>query len=385
MIDLDHNATTPLDERVLEAMLPYLRGPYANPSSPHRFGRAARDAIEAARAQVAALVGADPGEVIFTSGGTEANNLAVKGVALAAPPGRLLYSAVEHPCVLEPMRALAARGWRVEAMAVDGEGRVDAGAFERQLAGGDVRLVSCMVANNETGVIQDVARLAALARGAQAVFHADAVQAAGKIPVSFPASRAHLMSLSAHKIHGPKGAGALVADAAVPLEPLLHGGGQERQRRGGTENVAAIVGFGVAAELARVELAARMAHARRLRDRLQGWLAALPGIVLFGARAERLPNTLQFAVPGVHSATLLGLLDKQGFAVSSGSACASGTDEASPVLLAMGVPAELALCAIRVSLGKDNTESDVDRFAAALRELLAGLGVSMPGVKAGRA
>jgi cysteine desulfurase len=380
---LDHNATTPLDPRVLDAMLPFLRGPYANPSSQHRMGRAARDAVESARAQVAALVDADPGAVIFTSGGTESNNLAVKGAALAAPPGRLLYSAVEHPCVLEPMRALAARGWQVETMAVDGDGRVDAAAFARQLAGGQVRLVSCMVANNETGVIQDVARLAEMARGAGAIFHADAVQAAGKVPVSFPGSRAHLMSLSSHKIYGPKGAGALLADPAVPLEPLLHGGGQERHLRGGTENVAAIVGFGAAAELARAELPARAAHARRLRDRLQGWLAALPGIVPFAAGAERLPNTLQFAVPGVHSATLLGLLDKRGFAVSSGSACASGTDEASPVLLAMGVPAELALCAIRVSLGKDNTEADIDRFAAALRDLLAGLGVAMPAVKVG--
>jgi cysteine desulfurase len=383
MTYLDYNATTPLDARVLDAMLPYLRGPYANPSSQHRMGRAARDAIETARGQVAALVDADPGAVIFTSGGTESNNLAIKGAALAAPQGRLLYSAVEHPCVLEPMRALAARGWRVETMAVDGEGRVDAAAFERQLAGGDVRLASCMVANNETGVIQDVAALAARARATGAVFHADAVQAAGKVAVSFAGSRAHLMSLSSHKIYGPKGAGALVADPAVPLEPLLHGGGQERHLRGGTENVAAIVGFGAAADLAHAELAARGVHARRLRDRLQGWLAALPGIVPFGARAERLPNTLQFAVPGVHSATLLGLLDKRGFAVSSGSACASGTDAASPVLLAMGVPAELALCAIRVSLGKDNTEADIDRFAAALRELLAGLGVAMPAVKVG--
>jgi len=381
MIYLDHNATAPLDARVRETMLPYLGGPYANPSSQHRMGRAARDAVETARAQVAALAGASAGEVIFTSGGTEANNLAVKGTALAAPRGRLLYSAVEHPCVVEPMQALAARGWPVETLAVDGEGRVDLAAFEHQIKGGEVRLVSCMVANNETGVIQDVARLAALARRAGAVFHADAVQAAGKIPLSFPDSRAHLMSLSSHKIYGPKGAGALFADPAVPLEPLLHGGGQERHLRGGTENVAALVGFGAAAELARTELAARMAHARRLRDRLQARLAALPGLVSFGARAERLPNTLQFAVPGVHSATLLGLLDKQGFAVSSGSACASGTDEPSPVLLAMGVPAELALCAIRVSVGKDNTEGEVDRFAAALCGLLAGLGVSMPSVK----
>ena len=380
MIYLDHNATTPLDARVLDAMLPYLAGPYANPSSSHRLGRAARDAIEAARAQVAALVDADPGEVTFTSGGTEANNFAIKGVAASVRKGRLLYSAVEHPCVVEPMKALAAQGWAVETIAVDSEGRVDAAAYARQLAGGDVRLVSCMVANNETGVIQDVAALAAQARKAGALFHADAVQAAGKIPVSFRALGVDLMSLSSHKIYGPKGAGALVADAAVELVPLLHGGGQERNLRGGTENVAALVGFGAAAELAGVEMEARRAHTQRLRDRLQARLAALPNVTLFGARAPRLPNTVQFAVAGVHSATLLGLLDKQGFAVSSGSACASGTDEPSPVLLAMGVPAELALCAIRVSLGKDNTEAEVDRFASALRELLSGLGAAMPGM-----
>jgi cysteine desulfurase len=381
MIYLDHNAATPLDARVLEAMLPFLKGDRgANASSQHRAGRAARDAIETARAQVAALAGADPGDVIFTSGGTEANNFAVKGVAGAAKQGRLLYSGIEHPCVLEPMKALAGRGWQVETVAVDGEGRVDLAAFERQLAGDDVRLVSCMVANNETGVIQDVAALARLARAAGAVFHADAVQAAGKIPLEFPSSGAQLMSLSSHKLYGPKGAGALLSDRAVELDPLLHGGGQEKNLRGGTENVAAIVGFGAAAELAVAELEARRAHTQRLRDRLQARVTALPNVTVFSARAARLPNTLQFAVAGVHSATLLGLLDKQGFAVSSGSACASGTDEPSHVLLAMGVPAELALCAIRVSLGKDNTEAEVDRFAAALRELLAGLGVAMPAV-----
>jgi cysteine desulfurase len=382
LIYLDHNATTPLDARVLEAMLPYLTGPYANPSSPHRPGRAARDAVEQARAQVAALVGADPGEVIFTSGGTEANNFAIKGVAATAAKGRLLHSAVEHPCVLEPMRALAGQGWKVEAIAVDGEGRVDATAFARQLAGGDVRLASCMVANNETGVIQDVARVGQMARdaGKKTIVHADAVQACGKVAVDFRDLRVDLMSLSSHKIHGPKGAGALIVDASVDLQPLLHGGGQERNLRGGTENVAAIVGFGAAAELARLELGMRRAHLLRLQDRLEAQLAPVPGLRIFGTRAPRLPNTTQFAVPGVHSATLLGLLDKQGFAVSSGSACASGTDEPSHVLLAMGVPAELAWCAIRVSLGKDNTEAEVDRFVAALRELFAGLGAAMPGM-----
>lgn len=367
---LDHNATTPLDARVLEAMLPYLRGPYANPSSQHRQGRAARDAIETARGQVAALVGADPGEVIFTSGGTEANNLAVKGVAEAGPPGRLLYSGIEHPSVYEPVLALGRRGWRTEAIAVDADGRVELAALARQLDGG-ARLVSCMMANNETGLVQDVARIAPLARRAGAVFHTDAVQAAGKIPLSFPASGAQLMSLSSHKLYGPKGAGALIADRGLELEPLLHGGGQEKNLRGGTENVAAIVGFGAAAELARSELDARHAHAQRLRDRLEKRLARLGGLRVFAALAPRLPNTVQFALPPIHSATLLGLLDRKGYAVSSGSACASGSDVASPVLLAMGVPEDVALCAIRVSLGKDNTEADVDGFTEALQAVLA--------------
>jgi cysteine desulfurase len=377
MAYLDHNATTPLDPRVLEAMLPYLRGGHGNPSSQHRAGRAARDAVETARAQVAALVVADPGEVIFTSGGTEANNLAAKGVAARAGGGRLLYSGVEHPCVLEPMQALARQGWAVQTVVVDGEGRVDPAALAAQLAGGDVRLVSCMVANNETGVIQDTARLARIAREAGAVFHADAVQAAGKLPLDFPGSGAHLMSLSSHKLYGPKGAGALVADRGLELEPLLHGGGQEKTLRGGTENVAALVGFGAAAELAVAELDARRAHVQGLRERLERQLAAIPGLRVFGARAPRLPNTSQFAIPGFHSATLLGLLDKKGFAVSSGSACASGTDEPSHVLLAMGVPAELALCAIRVSLGKDNTAAEVDGFVAALRAVLAAVQPAM--------
>lgn len=371
MVYLDHNATTPLDARVLEAMLPFLQGAFGNASSQHRPGRAARDAVETARQQVAALVDAEPAAVAFTSGGTEANNLAVKGVAASGRPGRLLYSAVEHPCVAEPMQALARLGWTVETMAVDDDGRVDAAALEAQLAPRDVRLVSCMAANNETGVLQDIPGIARRARAAGALVHTDAVQAAGKVPLSFAECGAQLMTLSSHKIYGPKGAGALVIEPGTELEPLLHGGGQEHGRRGGTENVAALVGFGAAAELARAELEARRAHVQRLRDRLEARLAGVAGLRIFGARAPRLPNTVQFAVPPFHSATLLGLLDKKGFAVSSGSACASGTDEPSPVLLAMGVPPEVALCAIRVSFGRDNTAAQVDDFAAALRAVLA--------------
>ncbi|HUS25440.1 MAG TPA: cysteine desulfurase family protein [Candidatus Binatia bacterium] len=369
MIYLDHNATTPLDARVRAAMEPYLGGPYANASSQHRFGRAARDAVETARGQVAALVGAQPGEVVFTSGGTEANNLALKGLA-SWRAGRLLYSAIEHPCVVEPMQALGGSGRVVEAIAVDGEGRVDPRRFERQLRSSAVGIASCMLANNETGVIQDVAALAAAAHGAGAAFHADAVQAAGKIPVDFAALGVQCLSLSSHKLYGPKGAGALIVESGTQIEPLLHGGGQERGLRGGTENVAALAGFGVAAELAAAELAARAAHGGRLRDRLERALDGIAGVRFFGRGAPRVANTSQFAIPPLHSATLLGLLDKKGFAVSSGSACASGSDEPSPVLLAMGVPPEIALCAIRVSVGKDNTDADVDGFVAALQAVL---------------
>lgn len=373
---LDHNATTPLDGAVLAAMRPYLEGPYANPSSQHRHGRAARDAVETARAQVAALVEADPATVIFTSGGTEASNLAIKGLARPGERGRFLYGAIEHPSVIEPMKALAEQGFAVEPVAVDRDGRVDLPALEQQFGRGPLRLLSCMAANNETGVIQPIDRVATLAAAAHGLLHVDAVQAAGKIPLRF--AGAQLMTLSSHKLYGPKGVGALLVDPEVELRPLLHGGGQEKGLRGGTENVAGIVGFGVAAELARARLAERARTQLALRERLEAALHAIPGLVIFGETAARLPNTVQFAVPGLHSATLLGLLDKQGYALSSGSACASGTDEASHVLLAMGVPHELALGAVRVSLGQASTAAEIDGFVAALMNLLGSLGAAMP-------
>ncbi len=364
---LDHNATTQLDPRVLDAMLPYLKGPYGNASSLHRYGRAARDAVEGARAQVAALVGADFAQVLWTSGGTESNNLALKGVAAAAPTTRVLYGITEHPAVMEAAEALRASGWGVEAVAVDGQGLIDWPAFTQQLEAGPLRLVALMRANNETGVIQDIARAAALVHRAGAWLHVDAVQAAGKIPVDFVGLGADLMSLSSHKIYGPKGVGALIFTSEVDIEPLHHGGAQERGLRGGTENVASIVGFGVAAEIALRELEARALHVSTLRDRLSAGLRALPAIHIFGDGAERLPNTLQFAVSGYDGEALLMQLDRKGFAVSSGSACASGKGEPSHVLLGMGISREIAKGAVRVSLGKDNTAEDIDRFVEALR------------------
>ena len=366
---LDHNATTPLDPWVLEAMLPYLTAHYGNPSSVHRFGRVTRAALDRAREQVAALVNARPSQVIFTSGGTEANNLAIKGMTAADVTGCMAIGATEHPSVTEPAVSLKEAGWRVTVLPVDKTGRLSSSVAE-SLRSAHPALVSVMWANNETGVIQDIAALAAEARANDALLHTDAVQAAGKIELDFATSGAHLMSLSAHKINGPKGVGALVVDATVELRPLLHGGGQEKDRRSGTENVAGIVGFGAAAELAKERVTAYGTRALRLRQRLEAELSAIGGIEIFGAAAERLPNTVCFGTAGVDGETLLLRLDRSGIAVSSGSACASQHREPSPVLRAMGIEPELALSAVRVSLGHDSTEQDIDTFVASLASQL---------------
>ncbi|UCH53614.1 MAG: cysteine desulfurase [Pseudomonadota bacterium] len=365
----DHNATTPLDPRVLETMLPFLREQFGNPSSIHRLGRAARSAIDTAREQVADLLDAHPQEVVFTSGGTEANNLAIRGFAARCEPARMLLGATEHASVSNAAESLVADGWRVERVPVDGEGRIQGEALARLLAG-PVALVSIMAANNETGVVQDIRAVAEKARAVGAVAHTDAVQAAGKIAVSFRASGVQLMSVSAHKINGPKGVGALIADKAVDLEPALYGGGQEQGRRSGTENVAGIVGFGAAAALAKAALADYAAATAQLRARLESSLRAIGGIEVFSARAERLPNTICFAAHGVDGETLLLQLDRAAFAASSGSACGSGRAEPNPVLLSMGVAAELARGSMRVSLGAGNTVAQVDAFVAALVQAL---------------
>lgn len=364
---LDYNAGTPLDPRVLAAMSECLSGMPGNPSSTHQFGRAARARLDRAREQVAALVGAHASQVIFTSGGTEANNLALHAVTAGRTPAHLAVSAIEHPSVLEAARALQQSGWRLDLIEPDGNGLVTVEALRRALKP-DTRLVSVMLANNETGVIQPIAELAACARAAGAVMHTDAVQAAGKVPVDFEATGAQLMTLSAHKLYGPKGAGALIVDKALELEPLLYGGGQERGLRAGTENIAAIVGFGVAAELACETRETEAVRQAELRDYLQAELKSHAPITVFAESAQRLPNTLQFAVAGLDGETLLMQLDKAGIAVSSGSACASGKSEPSHVLLAMGVEPELARGAVRVSLGRETTRQDIDRLLGAIAE-----------------
>lgn len=367
---LDHNATTPLDMGVVDVMLPFLRQHHGNPSSLHSQGRLARHAIETAREQVAFWLGVQPAQVIFTSGGTEANNLALSQIVNHGAPQSLAVSAIEHASVLEMAERLRTWGMRLEIIPVDAQGRVTTSSFESILTTARPQLVSVMYANNETGVIQDIAAFAAKAREHDVIFHTDAVQAAGKVALNFDALGVQLLTVSAHKIYGPKGVGALIVDRGFEVRAWQIGGGQEAGRRSGTENVAAIVGFGVAAELAAREWRTRQDKSLELRRYFEQRLAAYTEIKVFGADVERLPNTVFFAVPGIDGETLLMECDRAGIAVSSGSACDSRKIGPSHVLLAMGVSAEVARCSVRVSLGRDNTRADIDALMAVLEQQL---------------
>jgi cysteine desulfurase len=364
----DHNATTPLDSRVLAAMLPWLESRFGNASSRHEYGRQARHAVDEARQKVAMAVNAHPTEIVFTSGGSEANNLFLKGAAASVKPGVLAVSAIEHPCVLKPAAQLARQGWQLRHLAVDGAGRVNVEDYAEALLD-KPKLVSVMFANNETGVVQDVAALANAARTTGCWFHTDAVQALGKLNVDFRAfnsSGVHAMTLSAHKAGGPKGAAALVLDKRVELQALIVGGGHERGLRSGTENVPAIVGFGVAAELAATRAAELPGRMRTMQAKLEVGLTGL-GATIFAADVMRLPNTSYFAFPNIDGETLVGKLDREGFAVASGAACSSANPESSHVLRAMGVAPEIARGAVRVSLGAGNTETEIEHFINALQ------------------
>lgn len=362
----DHNATTQIDARVLDAMLPWMSAQSGNPSSRHQFGRAAREAVAQAREQVARACGAQASQVVFTASGTEANNLAIKGLADYVPQGQILSSAVEHPCVTRSAMAMRALGHTSNSIPVDSHGKVDGAEMKVQLSQA-TSLVSVMLANNETGVLQDVAELAEIARAHGSLVHTDAVQALGKIKLNFNDLNVHAMTVSSHKLHGPQGAAALILDKRVDIQPLLHGGGQERGLRSGTENVAAIVGFGLACELASQQLADYQGHTLSLRRQLEAGLASM-NATIFGAQSSRLSNTSFFAVDGIEGETLVVALDRKGYAVASGSACSSDSTEPSAVLLAMGVQEELARGAVRVSLGTQNSAQQVANFLQQLQQ-----------------
>lgn len=372
-IYLDHNATTPVRDEVAAAMLRALRELPGNPSSAHAEGAAARAAVERAREQVAALLEVAPREVVFTSGATEANHLAIHGIARASTGRHGITSDAEHPSVEEPFALLETEGFQVTRLGVDAGGRVDPGALAAAI-GPETALVSLLWANNETGVIQPVEQVAAITRSRGIPLHVDATQAIGKIPVRLAGVAADLLSASAHKLNGPKGVGCLVVRGALALAPWLRGGAQERGRRGGTQNVPGIVGFGVACELAQHEMTSRAERAAVLRDRLwSGIESKIPGVRRNGSAEHMLPNTLSVEFEGAPADVLLEVLDGDGIAVSAGAACASGAVHASRSLLAMGRSVAQARASLRFSIGFGNDESQIDRVLAVLPDRVAGV------------
>ena len=366
---LDHNATTPVDPEVRDAMLPHLEGRFGNPSSIHQQGSDERAAVEASRRRVAQLLGCTARRVVFTGGGSEADNLAIQGVVRGRPGAHIVTSAIEHPAVLQTCRALTREGYGLTVLPVGADGRVEPAALRAALRP-ETALVSVMMANNETGAIQPIEQLAAISRGAGALFHTDAVQAFGKLPVDVDALGVDLLSVSAHKVYGPKGVGALYVRKGVELTPLVYGGGHEWGLRAGTENVPGIVGFGQACSVAgRRLLAGEPERLAALRDRLQaGVLGLLPEARPLGDPNHRLPNTAALSLPGIRGESLVLLLDRRGVRFSSGSACKAGHPDPSHALLAMGLTDEEAHCAVRFSLGAGLTDEDVDYALTALAE-----------------
>ena len=372
-IYFDHNATTPVDPAVAEAVSRVLTSNFGNASSVHYFGQQAKAVLDDARTSVATLIGGDPSEVVFTSGGTEADNFALRGVAEAAEPtGRrhLISTGIEHEAVLNTLKALGRRGWKVSLLPVDASGIVSPDAL-RDAITADTAIVSVMHANNEVGTVQPIKELAQIARSHGAVFHTDAVQSLGKIPVDVKALGIDLLSLSAHKFYGPKGAGALWIRRGTRVTSILTGGKHERNRRAGTENVPAIAGLGTAARLAGAKLGPEHARLASLRNRLEeAVLERVPGTAINGAREPRVPNTTNISFENIEAESLLIALDLEGVAVSTGSACSSGTLEPSHVLRAMGLPTHRTQNSIRISLGAGNTDVEVDYFLERLPKVV---------------
>jgi cysteine desulfurase len=364
----DHNATTAIDKKVLGVMMPYLEMQQGNPTSQHSFGRHARTAIEEAREQVALAIHAHPTEVIFTSGGTEANNMIVHGAAIKNSQSTLVSSNIEHPCVSRPIEALAQQGWHQDLLKVNHDGVISKEAY-KDINANNIGFVSVMLANNETGVIQDLSLLHDFAKEKKALSHTDAVQAFGKIDVRFDELHIDAMTLSSHKIYGPQGVGALILNKRSDIEPLIYGGGQEKNLRSGTENIAAIVGFGKACELISESMKVTSMHTRELQKMLEMSLKEL-GAVIFAGNISRLSNTTFFAFKDIEGSTLLTALDKKGFAIASGSACSSVNKEPSHVLLAMGIDEDLARGALRISFGNKNIIHEVKDFMETLKQEL---------------
>jgi cysteine desulfurase len=366
VIYLDHSATTPTDPRVAEAIRPYLAGDFGNPSSIYRAGQDVRRAVDRAREMVAALIGAKPKEIIFTSGGTESDNTAIKGLALKQGKGHLVTTAIEHPAVLNVVKWLEKQGFSATYVRVGSDGLVDPDDVRKALRP-DTILISVMHANNEVGTIQPIEAIASLANDRDIPFHADAVQTVGKLPLDVHRMGISMLSLSAHKFYGPKGVGVLFVRQGIRFEPCIHGGHQEWGKRGGTENVPGIVGLGKAAEIAMAEMTSDEARTKALRDRLEKGLAErIDALAFNGHREKRLSSVSNVCVKFVEGEAMLLRLDYHGIAASSGSACTSGSLEPSHVLLAMGIPAEVAHSSLRFSLGKANTQEDIDRVLEVL-------------------
>lgn len=377
---LDHSATTPVRPEVAELMLTYLTTHFGNPSSIHSFGREAKKAQEIAREQVAGLIGANPQEIIFTSGGTEADNLAVIGVAQAySKKGKhLITSTIEHHAVLDTFEYLEKQGFKVTYIPVDSEGMVDPEDVEKAITD-ETTLISIMHVNNEVGTIQPIEEIGRIAKSKGVIFHTDAVQSVGKIPVDVNKLQVDLLTASSHKIYGPKGVGCLYVRKGVRLEPQFHGGGQERKRRPGTENLPGIVGFGKAAELAGQELEQEMERLTELRDMLiRGILERIPEVKLNGHREKRLPGNVNVSIRYIEGESLLLSLDMKGIAASSGSACTSGSLDPSHVLLAMGIPHEIAHGSLRMTLGRDNTKEDIEYVLEVLPAIVERLRAMSP-------
>ena len=365
MIYFDNNATTAIHPEVLEEMMPFFAEQHGNPTSNHRFGRRAHTAIEEAREKVAYAVNAHPSQIIFTASGTESNNTIIHGVADGYPESIFGYSAIEHPCVSKPVEALRKRGFASIEIPVDQNGLVNIELLS-DIPSNQPTFISVMMANNETGVIQNMPEIVQWAKKNKAIVHTDAVQALGKITVDFAGLDVDALTISSHKVYGPQGVAALVVNNKIDVVPFIKGGGQERGLRSGTENLAGIIGFGKACERAAANTVLFDKTIRPLQSYLEQHLVQM-GAVIFGDQAKRLPNTSFFAFPRLDGVTLLTALDKKGFAVASGSACSSNSNEPSHVLLAMGIDKELAQGAIRVSMGVETTLEQVKSFITSLK------------------